>query len=27
MGNSPKAKTIVFLIWGFSWRYRVFIKW
>jgi len=27
MGNSPKAKTIVFLIWGFSWRYRIFIKW
>jgi len=27
MGNGPKAKTFVFLIRGFSWRYRVFIKW
>jgi len=27
MGNGPYAKTFVFLIRGFSWRFRVFIKW
>jgi len=27
MGIDPKAKNFVFLIRGFSWRYRVFIKW